>query len=610
MRYERRKSGALTTLLVLIMMLGCISFLTAATTGKIAGKIVDNESGDALPGANVIITGTTMGAATDASGHFFIINVPPGKYSVKASMMGYGAVIKTEVFVTIGHTTPLDFELGMEAIAGEEIVLVAEREIIKKDMSSSVVTSSIEDMQAMPMVSNVGGYANLLAGVDGWNIRGGRADETEFLMDGLLMVDNLGNRALTMPNLTSVEQVNIIKGGFNAEYGNVRSGVVNMVTKKSSFEKYHASAEFRYKPAQMEHRGPSLFSHDTYFLRSYLDETNDLAYLGTQSLPEHLQSEYKPFIGWNQYVENEGKGQTPEQARDMFLWLTRAAGADELLEKYGVTNYDGSPRAVEYSNKPNLMLDATVGGPVPFVKNMSFLASHRNDKQMWVIPAHPYDREAYREHQSQLKLTYKMTENLEVGLDGLYKKVKSISDDQTWAGDPYMYGQTDPVGGAYAQFNRTGTVSTWWGAGNPSFQTNLDLYSPESNIAFDRTSKMMGLSVDHVLSPNTFYNIRVSYISTDNDAPGRYLYNYGNTDNPLEGRYEDYIPDSLRYDLSRDVGTLMRDTTKVIWFGPVGIDMAPYGIVGKSDLYAQSWIQDPPLEIENRGFTFNFSTSK
>ena len=83
----------------------------AGTTGKIAGKITDKESGEPLPGVNVIIEGSMMGAATDIEGDYFILNIPPGVYNVKASMMGYETVTKTDVKVQTDRTVKVNFAL-------------------------------------------------------------------------------------------------------------------------------------------------------------------------------------------------------------------------------------------------------------------------------------------------------------------------------------------------------------------------------------------------------------------------------------------------------------------------------------------------------------------
>ena len=88
------------------------SVVYPGTTGKITGKVLDAKSGDPLPGANVQVVGTMMGAATDLKGNFIILRLPPGRYSLKVSMMGYQAQIVQNVSVSVDLTTKISFKLA------------------------------------------------------------------------------------------------------------------------------------------------------------------------------------------------------------------------------------------------------------------------------------------------------------------------------------------------------------------------------------------------------------------------------------------------------------------------------------------------------------------
>ena len=603
MKIHKKKSQWLSISIGILIIVLAAGWSFAATTGKIQGTIVDAESGEPLIGANIVVEGTNWGAAADLEGFYFIHNLPPGEYSVRASMIGYQITTQTKVLVSAGHTTELDFKLKIESIEGESVEIVAEREIVKMDMSSSAVSTTAEEMTTVPLVSSVGQFANLMAGIDGWSGRGGSINETAFLMDGLLLVDNMTNSPVALPNMSTVGEFNVIKGGFNAEYGNVRSGLVNITTKNVS-DKYFMNVEVKTSPPQRMHRGPSVFDHKSYFLRPYLDTEDSLCWLGTSVLPDNERDDYPDFGGWINESErlladdDPTNDRTPEECRDLYMWLKRAKGANELLNKYE-NNYDGPPREVDYANKPNWLIDGSFGGPVPFVDNTSFLLSYRYDKQMWGLPAHPIDRDAYKSSQTQLKVSHKVNSNLEISFDGMYRSISSLSNDERWSMQ---------VG------HRTPAAPMEWGGG--IFYRNgglgaLDLYEPYANVPFDRTVKMVGLSIDHVPSPKTFYSVRLTYIGTQDDAPGRYLYSYGNRDNPLDGRVDNYIPQEERYDLNRDIGTALRDTTGVIKFGNTWVDEAPYGMTPKSDLYNKSWMEQNPFNLAgvSGNTTFNFSKS-
>ena len=105
-----------------------------AGNGKISGTVKDAQSGETLPGANVTVqvNGATIGATTDVDGRYFILNVVPGIYEVKATFVGYQVVTQTDVKVSLDLTTDLQFQLQPEAISQEEMVVTAERPAVEK----------------------------------------------------------------------------------------------------------------------------------------------------------------------------------------------------------------------------------------------------------------------------------------------------------------------------------------------------------------------------------------------------------------------------------------------------------------------------------------------
>ena len=105
------KHTKFAVIFILAFCLGLSTILIAGTTGKISGKVTDASSGNPLSGVNVIIEGTSMGAATDMEGDYFIINVPPGTYTVEAMMIGYTALAKSGVGVSADRTITVDFNI-------------------------------------------------------------------------------------------------------------------------------------------------------------------------------------------------------------------------------------------------------------------------------------------------------------------------------------------------------------------------------------------------------------------------------------------------------------------------------------------------------------------
>lgn len=246
----------LTGICLLLLLIIGIHQSFASTTGKIAGKVQDKETGDPLPGANVVIVGTNYGAATDMEGNFFIINLPPGNYEVEARMMGYAAVKMENVQVRTNATTTLIFKLTTQVIEGETVVVTVDAISTKKDQTSSIRNVSAEQIEVLP-VESINQVVNLQAGVVNGHFRGGRSNEVTYMIDGLQVNDVMSNAVLTNVENEVVQDVEVILGTFNAEYGRAMSGVVNAVTKDGG-EKLHGSIS-----GQL---GNYLTGHDDIFL--------------------------------------------------------------------------------------------------------------------------------------------------------------------------------------------------------------------------------------------------------------------------------------------------------------------------------------------------------
>jgi outer membrane receptor protein involved in Fe transport len=205
----------------------------AGQTGKIAGHLTDAQTREPLIGVNVIIDGTRLGAATNEEGYYFINNVPPGTYTLRVSAVGYQRAVIRNVQVSIDLTTTIDVKLSSTAIEAGEIVITAERPLVQKDLTSTSVTVSSDELKMMP-VENFDQVINLQAGVVAGHFRGGRSDEVLYLVDGVSVTDPYNNgRGFTVEN-SSIRQMEVISGAFNAEYGQAMSGVVNIVTQEGA----------------------------------------------------------------------------------------------------------------------------------------------------------------------------------------------------------------------------------------------------------------------------------------------------------------------------------------------------------------------------------------
>ncbi len=215
--------------LFLLNLPGYTNISLAGTTGKLAGKITDSQTGEPVVGANIIIQGTYMGAAADVDGYYYINNIPPGDYTVVVSSVGYEKVVINKVPIKIDLTYRLDIKLKQTSVGAKEIVITATRPLVQKDLTSTSVTVSANDIKMMP-VESIGQIINLQAGVVGGHFRGGRSDEVSYLVDGLPVTDAYNGSLPIQIENSSIREMEVISGTFNAEYGRAMSGIVNIVT--------------------------------------------------------------------------------------------------------------------------------------------------------------------------------------------------------------------------------------------------------------------------------------------------------------------------------------------------------------------------------------------
>ena len=220
-------------LFILLFVLMPVTLL--AQSGKITGRVVDAADGEALPGANVFIEGTTIGAPTDLDGRFLILNVPPGTYKLVVRFLGYVTQTVEGVIVRTDLTTELNFRLRTESFVGEEVIVQANKEVVIKDLTSTEARVSREEIAKLP-VQELRDVVQLQAGVSvssngSIHIRGGRSTEVSYIVDGVRVTDNFDNSQGVRIENNSVQELQVISGTFNAEYGQAMSGIINVVTK-------------------------------------------------------------------------------------------------------------------------------------------------------------------------------------------------------------------------------------------------------------------------------------------------------------------------------------------------------------------------------------------
>lgn len=233
--------------LFLSILLSTCTILSAGTSGKIKGKISD-VNGNALPGANVVINNTDMGAAADVNGFFYILNIPPETYSVNIQMIGYKTLRFEDVVVQSDLTTTLDATLEVTVLeSGEEVTVIASKPMIQKDAtaSASVISSDVignSPIESFQAIVQTKAGVSVDAGGD-LHFRGGRSDEIAYLVDGIPNVNPYHSGLGVDIATNAIQELSVITGSFAAEYGQAMSGIVNIVTKDPS-KNYHGSISF------------------------------------------------------------------------------------------------------------------------------------------------------------------------------------------------------------------------------------------------------------------------------------------------------------------------------------------------------------------------------
>ena len=282
-------------------LLAVFSALRAGTTGKITG-VVRDERGRPLPGVAVQIVGLRLGGVTDADGAFSILQVPPGTHEVQANMVGFRTLISRGVVVSADRTTTLNLSLREEAIQVDALVVTAARPAIETDVTSSRTTVNASRAAEVPVNQILDALAYepgvSLSRDNELNVRGGGPTQIRFQVDGLDRTDGLTNKPYTQLNQTLVAEVTLLTGGFNPEYGNVRSGVVNVVTKdgrERGPNRGWVAGVYSVTPtARKAHYGPSAYSEDQFDYRTVL--MSDSTTIGANGLPDPYGPIYWPNV--------------------------------------------------------------------------------------------------------------------------------------------------------------------------------------------------------------------------------------------------------------------------------------------------------------------------
>lgn len=498
---------------ILVFFVAGSAVTAQAQTGKITGRVTD-VNGAPLPGVNVVIDGTTQGSTTDVDGYYTIINVRPGSYTLRASFVGFTTALVEDVHVSAGLTTEINFQLREEAVGLEEVTITAQRPIVQLDVSANVANLTPEEFVDLP-VAGVSEVLDLQAGIEpGLQVRGGGLSELAFVMDGLNLRTGRDQDPFTNISYTALEEVQIQTGGFNAEYGNVRAGVVNVTTKEPPRNRYMFDGLFRFTPPQdkafnalgrlpenCDYSDPNNIDPncDAYWIRPLFDPA--VARTGTEngSWDIYTQRQYNAFDGWEQAaagLQAAGFDVAPEDMAEYYRYTHRKDNSIDI---------------------PDYQADFTLGGPlIPGLSeklgDLRFLFSYRGTQTAYSIPQ---TRKSYDANTFQGKLISNIQSNMKLTLHAMRATERGMTPHgdaprvTLWKGNLPSYPWQTLING----FNADGALEVQPVTGISAERADAvysDALMSRGNI--DHT--MFGVTFTHTLNASTFYEVTLQNLSS------------------------------------------------------------------------------------------------
>jgi hypothetical protein len=456
---------------ILLLIFATISY--SATTGKVRGIVTDAATGEPLPGANVMIRDTALGAATSIDGIFIILQVPPGSYSIQATMMGYNTSVATNLNVAADRTTTVDIGMQGAVIEGEEVFIVAKRDLVRTDVSASETNIAGAAVKETPFAKRVEDVVAMQAGVGGnliegtINIRQGGSSEINVMIDGFSTTDTKFGKAYFPVNQQSIQEIKILRGGYNAEYGQARSGIISIITKDPE-EKLHFSVDYRFEPPGLRHAGKNRYDPSKMWQYRLYDGPNSMN-PDTLYQMEGITPIQRTWEGWNAYSEkllndeNPDNDLTPEEARELWRWRHRP---------------------MDYGDRAGHNLDLTISSGLGFLPwKASILAGfkYENRPYTYIQP-----KDSYEESSLYVKFLNKLGANSKLTFNVLQSNIETVERGYPNSGYSTIIGLSYDGGSSEA-------------------------FYPYRKPFVNRTSKLYGLKFIHTFSSTRYFEANLSY---------------------------------------------------------------------------------------------------
>ena len=361
----------------------------AAPTGKIKGIVVDEKTQLPVPGVNIIIDGrNSMGTTTDANGSFALTNLPDGKYGLVISSIGYSIKRLTDLVVGKGELLDIGtIDMEEDAILLSEVTVTPGSFSIMgdKDLSASHMLSG-EDIKNISWSEDITRAVARLPGVSStdfsskFSVRGGESDEILMTLDGMELYDPFHQRDISgglfsIVDIEAIQGIDLMTGGFSAEYGNRQSAVFNMKTKRIKDGERHTSIGLSMMNARFYTDGTFANNKGSYQFsarRGMLDLIFKVVASG-ESIPY-----YSDVMGKVEYKLND--------KHTLSFHTLRADDKTKRSDLY-LTNYDSSN--IKYSNTYSWLTLKSFYNPKLFSQTLLFAGFNDEDRNG------SYDKDEY-----------------------------------------------------------------------------------------------------------------------------------------------------------------------------------------------------------------------
>ncbi len=415
-----------------------IQIFPQGQNGKLVGNVNDAVTKEALIGANIILNGTNIGAASNTEGKFIILNIPPGRYDVSASMIGYGKVTISNVEIFIDRTTQVDFSLQDQSVQMEQVLIVAARNPVVKDRTSTQTNIDDRQIQAAP-IEGLRGALDFNAGFQknekgDYLVRGSGSNEVNFQINGVQQTNSNTSAPATFGtekadnswkydvNPLGVQQLQLITGGFSAEYGNAQAGVVKVVLKDGA-PKITGELRVEYRPSGQYHYGNYIYDKSNFEWQKWGTLEDWMAQRDNVIRELKLDIRYASLLNSDPQKYNELVDREIAWAHD--LWVKNHEPSDDNV--LGVYDYR------QYSYQRYLF---GFGGPLgsdPNLLKFYFSGEYKRNPTRLPTPEKVQVTQNYI-----LNLTYQPAQDHKLRLMGSYQSylggIWSGSSDIRWSG--------------------------------------------------------------------------------------------------------------------------------------------------------------------------------